>query len=280
MTSKRSKTDKPLIRIMNCNQCLTLSPLNNTHLTSGKQFQTHKCLQIIADIDPIHGIKHTVAIANFIADGVANTETFVFASPFQRTTQTACAIADAINVTNSTYYNNNREKVIVRIEEGLMEWLTPALVVTKSSNTRTYPKTTAELSQLFPGKIDPLYKSLNPPATKDSTSPKFPETEAALLLRANTTLTRLVKDSNLVSPSSSSTKRNIVIVSHAPCDQALAFALEGAKSPADSQLSYWPLGGITKFTSKVSSGSNDWVLDFYGRTHHMPGEYKDGLKEW
>jgi len=100
------------------------------------------------------------------------------------------------------------------------------------------------------------------------------------------------------------TGNSICIVSHAPCDQAMAFSLEKKtarngrgtiESPRDSELmAPWPLGGITVFSRPIGSSGGDgtsrdndndndngaWSIELYGDTEHMPGDYKKGLKEW
>ena len=72
--------------------------------------------------------------------------------------------------------------------------------------------------------------------------------------------------------------KNICIVSHTPCAQAMALYLENAPSLEESNIGPWPLGGVTMFTRETAS--NDWKLEMYADTEHMPGEYKNGLKEW
>jgi broad specificity phosphatase PhoE len=158
---------------------------------------------------------------------------------------------------------------------------------------QTYPKSISDLSQKY-GTIDCNYKSCNA-FTKDfgmseqaSSAAPAPastikhhastfriESEDDLLKRCATTLQRLLKDVIVLNES-------VVIVSHAPCDQALAFYLEGSASPAESNLVPWPLGGITKFYRYVNNDGtcSEWALEFYGRTSHMPGEYQPGMKHW
>ena len=167
-------------------------------------------------------------------------------------------------------------KPVVRIEEGLTEWLIPSLLVDRSG-VKTNPRTVPELAVVY-GTIDDNYKSVNPVVPDDATdvpegAPKFVETEEALLKRCATTMQRILDDSNGAS---------IAIVSHAPCDQSLAFFLEGASSPAESTLGPWPLGGITKFSRTVHDDGSygKWTLEKYGDTSHMPGKYKPGTKHW
>lgn len=142
---------------------------------------------------------------------------------------------------------------------------------------KTEPAAVSELAVTY-GTIDDSYKSVNPVAPDDAHSvpegaPHFEETEEALLKRCATTIQRILEQVNGVS---------IAIVSHAPCDQSIAYFLEGAASTAESKLGPWPLGGITKFSrSKGDDGSfGEWKLEKYGDTLHMPGKYKPGIKEW
>jgi broad specificity phosphatase PhoE len=167
----------------------------------------------------------------------------------------------------------------VRIEEGLTEWQIPSLLV-DLTGTKTSPQKPEKLAQVY-GTIDTTYQSVNPHAPDDSVdvpegAPHFQETEEALLLRCATTLTRILEHSN---------GESLAIVSHAPCDQALALYLE-AKVVSDSKLGPWPLGGITMFSRVVNDNTTcsqnysygEWELECYGNTDHMPGKYKAGLK--
>eukprot|EP00591_Stephanopyxis_turris_P003652 CAMPEP_0195524008 /NCGR_PEP_ID=MMETSP0794_2-20130614/23602_1 /TAXON_ID=515487 /ORGANISM="Stephanopyxis turris, Strain CCMP 815" /LENGTH=233 /DNA_ID=CAMNT_0040654143 /DNA_START=169 /DNA_END=870 /DNA_ORIENTATION=+ len=223
------------------------------------------------DIEPTEGVDHAEKVAEQIACSNGAVPTIVFASPFLRTTHTADIIA-------------RRLKARVCIEEGLTEWLTPSLVMEKSSGTQTFPSSVEQLAETFKT-IDVSYKSLNPVVTgdnanSDGVAPRFPESLEALLLRAQTTVSQLVEYS-------SNDNANIVIVSHAPCIQAIAYALEGVISTDESKLTPWPLGGITMFSRDIVRNNTDydstttgWKMDMYGDTKHMPGKYKDGFKEW
>jgi hypothetical protein len=167
----------------------------------------------------------------------------------------------------------------VRIEEGLTEWQIPSLLV-DPNGTKTFPQKAENLAQVY-GTIDTAYQSVNPHASDDAVdfpegAPHFQETEEALLLRCATTLTRILEHSD---------GESLAIVSHAPCDQAMALFLE-AKGVSDSKLGPWPLGGITMFSRVVNDNTTgsqnysygEWELEFYGNTDHMPGKYKAGLK--
>jgi hypothetical protein len=145
------------------------------------------------------------------------------------------------------------------------------------NGVKTNPKTVAELAVVY-GTIDDTYQSVNPVVADDATdypegSPHFEETEETLMKRCETTIQRMLETMK---------GDSFAIVSHAPCDQSIAYFLEGASSPIASQLGPWPLGGITKFSRTVSEDGSfgPWTLDKYGNTEHMPGKYHKGLKHW
>lgn len=271
-----------------------------------------------------------MAIAKRIASGVGKddneeelTDKFnsipqvVYASPFLRTAHTGYIIA------NELQKDQDFSPVRLRLEEGLWEWLIPSLLVTKADGIKTNPRPPDVLEGLLrmleadrlpdpEAPIDIAYQSVNPyddsgdvgiecypdrekknlSATangEEGTPPKWIESEEQLLDRCETTLTRILDlYSKTWAPS-------ICIVSHAPCDQAMAFCLEKLASkgtilkPSDSKLTPWPLGGITVFSREVHfggvegappTGFGNWTMELYGDTEHMPGEYKAGLKEW
>jgi len=163
----------------------------------------------------------------------------------------------------------------VCIEEGLTEWQIPSLLV-DPNGVRTHPKQLHELAEAY-GTIDLSYQSLNPASADDDVdipigAPHFEESEEALLERCAITLKRILEHSK---------GESLAIVSHAPCDQALALFLEG-KSPSNSKLGPWPLGGITIFSRTINNNGTfgEWDLQLYGNTEHMPGKYKTGLKFW
>jgi broad specificity phosphatase PhoE len=142
------------------------------------------------------------------------------------------------------------------------------------------PKTVAELANMY-GTIDDTYESLNPVVSNGDVadvpegSPKYEESEDALLKRCAKTVELLLQEH-------SANGDSFAIVSHAPCDQAVAIHLEGATSTAESLLGPWPLGGITKFSRilGVDGRHGEWTLEKYADTEHMPGKYKPGIKEW
>ena len=148
------------------------------------------------------------------------------------------------------------------VEDGLYEYLIPSLLVDRSG-TRTYPRSVNELKTLFDN-IDDSYEAKNP-----ITSEMFPETESSLIERCRRTLNSVLEHS---------AGENIVIVAHAPCVQALAFVMEGVESFEQSNLSKWPLGGISRFSRDLKS--SEWQMDFYGVVEHMPGQYKSGMGLW
>ena len=218
-----------------------------------------------SDIDPTEGIEHATCIAKEIADSGEDAPKIIYTSPFLRTTHTAHILA-----------SEQQGDVPIKLEEGLWEWLTPSLLV-EPNGVKTEPKTASELATKF-DTIDTSYKSVNPVAPDDSEdvptgAPHFVETEDALLVRCNTTIERILDDAR---------GENIAIVSHAPCDQAIALYLEGAASVAESKLGPWPLGGITMFSRKTPQDgtTGPWTLEMYGSTDHMPGKYKPGIKHW
>jgi broad specificity phosphatase PhoE len=198
----------------------------------------------IGDIDPQEGIVHANCIANRLAMSGAAAPTMVYASPFLRTVHTAHIIATGCQV---------------RIEQGLTEWQVPSLLVTPNGK-HTVPKSPLQHSQQF-DTVDANYTSVNPTVS-------FPETEQDLVARCAMTLDKL-----LLADSSTS----IAIVSHAPCNIAMALHLEGV-SLQDSKREPWPLGGLTLFSRPQEGGP--WKLEFYGCSNHMPGDYQAGLKRW
>jgi broad specificity phosphatase PhoE len=117
------------------------------------------------------------------------------------------------------------------------------------------------LAELF-DTIDATYQPINP-ADGSEGSPSFPESEVQLLARCAKTIKGILQQE----PNS-----HVCVVSHAPCDQSIAFYLEGAPSVAESNLGPWALGGVTKFHGKE--------LVTYSDTSHMPGIYQPGIKKW
>lgn len=209
-----------------------------------------------SDIHNPEGVEHAHAIATSIASSpIECRPSQVYCSPFTRTVHTAHIIAGALG----TYLN---------VEDGLYEWLTPSLLVDRSG-VRTYPLSVTELKERFE-LIDAEYTSKNP--IRDE---YFPEGEKDLIERCQKTLDGIL---------SVAKGENIVIVAHAPCVQSIAFAMEGIALPSESKLEQLPLGGITRFSRDVrqdgTSTYDDWNMDFYGSTTHMPGEYKNGLGLW
>lgn len=217
-----------------------------------------------SDIDPNEGLEHAKCIAKRIAESGDDAPKIIYASPFLRTTHTAHIVA------------SEQSGVPVKLEEGLWEWLVPSLLV-EPNGIKTEPKTASELATKF-DTVDASYTSANPVVADDAQdipagAPHFVETEDALLLRCETTMKRLLDAAQ---------GENIAIVSHAPCDQAIALYLEGASSVAESKLGPWPLGGITMFSRTLGDdgSTGPWTMELYGDTEHMSGEYKSGIKKW
>jgi phosphohistidine phosphatase SixA len=271
---------------------------------------------------------HTQAIAERLAETLLNNKsdvhdetfpTLVYCSPFRRCAHTAHEIAKKLRDTAAAASSSPDESttnsqatavssVAVRVEEGLTEWLTPSLVVHKESGTRSYPNTPHELVENYKyDTIDLSYLSVNrsvhskeyelsqsglDASNPGNISPEYPESEKRLLLRARTTLDNimdaLLEETSLLE----SAPPSLVIVSHAPCMQALAYNLLGRGDGAAEQITPWPLGGITAFSRLVARGlhlddeddhsaeEDEWKLEYYCNTDHMPQEYKDGLEAW
>jgi broad specificity phosphatase PhoE len=236
-----------------------------------------------SDIDPSSGIEHANAIASRLAADISSSlsstsrkdiNIMVFSSPFLRTCHTASIISAKVS-------SALESTVAVKIEEGLTEWQIPSLLVTPDG-TKTEPRTVAQLAKLFPNIIDSSYTSVNP--FQDDW---FPESQDRLLQRCGKTLQALLLLQQQASSSGNeeADHNNIMIlVSHAPCDQALALYLEGNwTSPEQSHLTAWPLGGITKFTARASSiiegttnhdeatshNKNKWTMEWYGDSQHV-----------
>ncbi len=123
------------------------------------------------------------------------------------------------------------------IEDGLTEWLTESLV---GKDNYTPPSPTS-LKKTFKN-IDVSYKSF--------LHPTFPESEPELLVRMKHVVDGLCKKYK---------GKNLLLVSHAPCDLAIALALSNG-TPEKHDLDPYPLGGVFQFTSG-SKGTFD-ALDF------------------
>ncbi|KAG7362239.1 histidine phosphatase superfamily protein [Nitzschia inconspicua] len=248
-----------------------------------------------SDIHEPIGVEHAQAIANFLLDQQQqqvgydgtnnnNNAVVVYSDPFLRCTHTANIIATTLGCPH-------------RIEEGVTEWMVPSLLVDKDG-TMTKPRTVQELRQMFPSIMD-SYVSVNPVHEKNGDNdddhpspgaPQFEESEQALFQRVACTLERLFdhhhnsRQQQQQQQQQQSTDESLVIVSHAPCLQGMALALEGKSDPAESSFGPWSLGGITCFSRDMErNGSSSytygtWKCEFYSRTDHMPGEYKDGIK--
>jgi len=219
-----------------------------------------------SDIDPTIGITHATAIMQRISSSGDAVPQYVYSDPFLRTTHTGNIIVKGLD---------KKDEKVHRIEEGLTEWQVPSLLVEADSGNKTDPRTPEQLQELFPENIDLSYNHVNPllpDNTSRSEAPKrstlFPESENELFERCATSVTRILDDLK--------GHENVCIVSHAPCNQAMALFLDGN---AD-RIGKWSLGGLTRFSRFVDTGGviGEWDLDFYSCTDHMPGEYKDGVK--
>jgi broad specificity phosphatase PhoE len=217
------------------------------------------------------GIEHAEAIAQHIAAS-GTLPDHVFADPFLRCTHTADTIV--------SHFNRLSDRGMkVKIEEGLTEWQVPSLMVDPEGH-RTKPRTRNELVDIF-DTVDESYESVNPQGPdRDSSeeneedasagSPRFPETEDQLSERCKTSIDKILKLAGMGS---------VAIVSHAPCLQHLALALDGSPSASASGLGAWSLGGVTHFSRLP--GETKWTLRSYSSTSHMPGEFRDGeLGKW
>jgi broad specificity phosphatase PhoE len=218
------------------------------------------------------GIDHAKRIAQHIQASGAPAPAHIFSDPFMRCMRTADVLVHSLN---SSVSSSKNSKLKLKVEQGMTEWQVPSLLVTPEGG-RTTPRTLQELTKEFDS-VDETYTSLNPQGPDRETgeavigTPSFPETEEELYARCRMTLHKMlhhVGDTD-----------SIAIVSHAPCCQSTALALEGADSPAQIQLGPWSLGGVTHFSRPV--GSEKWTLRSYSGTSHMPGEYKYGkLGQW
>eukprot|EP00571_Detonula_confervacea_P002990 CAMPEP_0172313584 /NCGR_PEP_ID=MMETSP1058-20130122/20531_1 /TAXON_ID=83371 /ORGANISM="Detonula confervacea, Strain CCMP 353" /LENGTH=248 /DNA_ID=CAMNT_0013027261 /DNA_START=36 /DNA_END=782 /DNA_ORIENTATION=- len=212
-------------------------------------------------LHPIDGYEHGIAIARRLA-AMPTPPDVVFSSSLHRAVSTSQLIVHALGKTKNS----------ILIEDGLIEWLTPSLTV-EPDGTRLQPRTVQQLVDLTFTEIDQEYKSVNPIAPDPSNAPEgapyFFESEEYLMTRAKVSMQKIIEHAN---------GKNICIVSHTPCAQAMAVYLEDAASLEESKIGPWPLGGITAFTK--GDDDDGWKLEMYADTSHMPGDYKNGLKEW
>lgn len=212
-------------------------------------------------LHPIDGYEQGIAIARRVA-AMPTPPDIVYSSNLHRAVSTSQLIVHALGKTKNS----------IRVEEGLIEWLTPSLTV-EPDGTRLDARSMEQLVDMTFVEIDQEYKSLNPviddpEAAQKEGAPYFFESEEYLIeKRAKVTMERIIEHAN---------GKNICIVSHVPCAQAMALYLEGAASVEESKIGPWPLGGVTMFTKE----EDGWDMKMYADTSHMPGEYKNGLKEW
>ena len=197
-------------------------------------------------------MEHAKAIANAIATmDEATRPTKVYASPFLRTTHTASIVASALPTDTQ-----------VNVEEGLYEYMQPSLLIDRAG-VRTYPRSVDQLAEIFDNLLDTTYEK-----ALEITEEMFPEDEEKLIARCTKTLDGILKHAN---------GESLAIVLHAPCYQSVAFALEGVELK-DSKVGKLAQGGITRFSK--ASDSDQWNMDYYGVTDHMPGDYKAGMGIW
>lgn len=212
-------------------------------------------------LHPIHGYEQGIAIARRLA-AMPTPPDVIYSSSLHRAVSTSQLIVHALGKTSNS----------IRVEDGLIEWLTPSLTV-EPDGTRLQPRSVQQLVDMTFIEIDQGYQSVNPISDEPSTTgaPYFFESEEYLMLRAKVSMQRILEHAK---------GSNICIVSHTPCAQAMALYLEGAASLEESKIGPWPLGGVTMFIKDKDSDSDGWKLEMYADTSHMPGEYKNGLKEW
>lgn len=208
------------------------------------------------------GVAHAKCTATKLCESKHENEapiSGIYSSPFYRSVHTSSILASSLGCP-------------VKIEEGLTEWLTTALV----GKDNHQPKNAKELYECGFKTIDLSYSSVNALGSSD-VAPNFVESEDMLMKRSATTIERILEN---VEDGGS-----IVIVSHAPVNQAVTLALEGNGDPYKGKL--WYLGGVTKFSRKpldcfacFSPHAPRWICDYYGDTSHMPDEYREGQQGW
>ena len=86
-----------------------------------------------------------------------NKPSIVYSSSLHRTVSTSQLIVHALGNTQDS----------IRVEDGLIEWLTPSLTV-EPDGTRLNPRSVKQLREdMMFVEIDPSYRSVNPLATED-----------------------------------------------------------------------------------------------------------------
>ena len=213
---------------------------------------------IKADIANPKGIKHAHCLAERLSSHLRKDEVapkHIYASPFLRATHTAHIVADKLNLS-------------VRIEEGVSEWATSNLL----GDDRYIPRSVFELHNLFP-RVNYKYSS----AMTNLYTQNLWEDETDLYERAQQAINCLVE---------SAEGDSILICTHAPCAQAIALALDvnANMDPSQSNITAWPLGGLTMFSRELNmeiGEYSDWTPELICNTEHMPsGEYRKGAKAW
>lgn len=219
-----------------------------------------------SDVQDPEGLEDAKAIANHIASkGTDRLPKHVFSDPFLRCMRTADVIVSTLN-------ERSNASLKIKVESGMTEWQVPSLLVDVEGK-RTHPRSVQHHAEELEN-VDESYQSVNPHGPDRDTEslaegvPSFPETEEQLYVRCRTTARKILEHTG--------SEDSILIVSHAPCCQSMALALAGFTSPSESKLGGWSLGGVTLFSRIV--GSEEWTLEYYSDTSHMPGEYKEGIK--
>ena len=140
-------------------------------------------------LHPIDGYEHGIAIARRLA-GMSNPPEVVYSSSLHRAVSTSQLIVHAIG----------RTKNSIRIEDGLIEWLTPSLTV-EPDGTRLNPRSVQQLVDMTFTEIDQDYQSVNPIATDPNNIPEgapyFFESEEYLMTRAKVTMERIIEQNTV-----------------------------------------------------------------------------------
>lgn len=182
----------------------------------------------------------TAATTNTTADDrtvAATIPKYVYADPFMRTTHTGHIIVQELmknnnsGTTKTKTTNRDQDPKLLRSEEGLYEWLIPSLLIEKKRGIQTYPKSVPELMQHhgFEDTMDATYQSVHPYTKFRAT---LPESEEQLFQRTQRTVTEILQLHH------ATTYDSICIVTHAPCNQAIAFSCfdDEATTPNESKI--------------------------------------------
>ena len=149
---------------------MTPSLLLLTFLLFLFQFYT-KHLHNTADLDPNMGMEHAECIAKRLYEDPLEAPAVIYTSPFIRCAHTAQLIALATphhaHTTTTTTTTAVTFMPVVRVEQGLTEWLIPDLLLlnTMQEHDRHLPRLAEELAETY-GTIDPSYRSLVNPCQR------------------------------------------------------------------------------------------------------------------